>query len=86
MTREERELLETTARGLLKLQGDVLDRVNGMQIVLQELFRSRGQTDIALARLRIKADVLKLRGEPSAYLCAFVGNQESDPELGLEKR
>jgi hypothetical protein len=56
--------------------------VNGMQIVLQELF----QTDIALARLRIKADVLKLRGEPSAYLCAFVGNQESDPELGLEKR
>jgi hypothetical protein len=57
-----------------------------MQIVLHELFRSRGQTDIALARLRIKADLLKLKGTPSAYLCAFVGNQQPDPKLDLKKR
>jgi hypothetical protein len=86
VTQDERELLETTARGLLTLQEDILDRVKGMQIVLHELFRSRGQTDIALARLRIKADLLKLKGTPSAYLCAFVGNQQPDPKLDLKKR
>ena len=72
MTPEERELLETTARSLLRLQQEIHDRVNGMEIVLQELFRSDGRTAIALARIEIWADLLELKGTPCAYLNSFV--------------
>jgi hypothetical protein len=34
---------------------------------------------------RQKVDLTLLTVTPSAYLRAFVGNQEPDPELGLEK-
>lgn len=81
MTPEERELLETTARSLLKLQREIHDRVNGMEIVLQELFRSNGRTDIALARIRIWADLLKLKGTPCTYLNSFVEDFSARPPL-----
>jgi hypothetical protein len=75
MTREERELLETTARSLLKLQQDFADRINGMEIVLEELARGR---DLVLPRLRMKADLLRMKGTASAYLDAFVRNLKAD--------
>ena len=81
MTPEERELLETTARSLLELQREIHDRVNGMEIVLQELFRSDGQTAIALARIRIWADLLKLKGTPCTYLNSFVEEFSARPLL-----
>jgi hypothetical protein len=65
---EERDLLEATARSLLMLQ----DRVAGMEMVLKELVHANGTTEIALARLRIRADLLRLKGTPSSYLDAFL--------------
>ena len=44
MTPEEREVLETTARSLLKLQRDFADRISGMDIVLQEMARHRAKS------------------------------------------
>jgi hypothetical protein len=72
VTEEERHLLETTARTALALKQDLSDRVAGMEAVLLALFRSNGRTDIALARLKVQADLLKLKGMRSAYLNSFV--------------
>jgi hypothetical protein len=72
VTEEERQLLETTARTLLKLKEDIGDRVAGIEAVLLALFLAHGRTDIALARLRVQADFLKMKGTPSAYLSSFV--------------
>lgn len=72
MTDEERQLLETTARSLLKLKEDTTDRMNGIETVLLALFHARGRTDVALALLKVRADLLKLKGTPSAYLSSFI--------------
>ena len=72
VTDEERQLLETTARSVLRLKEDIADRVVGIEAVLLALFRAHGQTGIALARLKVQADFLKLKGTPSAYLNSFV--------------
>ena len=81
MTPEERQLLEITARSVLKLKEDILDRVSGMEAVLHALFLSEGRTDIASARLRVLADLLALKGTPSAYLSSFLAqNRVADSE------
>jgi hypothetical protein len=72
VTDEERQLLETTARSLLKLKEDTTDRMNGIETVLLALFHARGRTDVALALLKVRADLLKLKGTPSAYLSSFI--------------
>jgi hypothetical protein len=72
VTEEERHLLETTARIALALKQDISDRVAGVEAVLLALFLAHGRTDIALARLKVQADLLKLKGMPSAYLDSFV--------------
>lgn len=77
VTQEERELLEKTARSLIKLQDDCDDRVTGMEIVLRELVRSE-RPSLTLARLCIRADLLRLKGTPSAYLDSFVLNLKAD--------
>jgi hypothetical protein len=79
VTPEER--LETTARSLLKLQRHIHDRVDGMEIVLREVFLSEGRTAIALARIRIWAELLRLKGTPSAYLNSFVEDFSAPPLL-----
>ncbi len=66
VTPAERQLLERTARGVLALQEEILDRVNGMDLVLKELFRADGGLNVARARLRIRADLLRMEGKPSA--------------------
>jgi hypothetical protein len=50
VTPEERQLLESTARSVLKLKEDILDRVTGIEAILHALFLAQGCTDIALAR------------------------------------
>jgi hypothetical protein len=72
VTDEERQLLETTAWSLLKLKEDTTDRMNGIETVLLALFHARGRTDVALALLKVRADLLKLKGTPSAYLSSFI--------------
>jgi hypothetical protein len=81
VTPEERKLLEITARSVLKLEEDILDRVNGIEAVLHALFLAKGRTDIALARLRVLADLLALKGTPSVYLNSFLAeNRVADSE------
>ena len=72
MTEDERQLLETTARTLLKLKEETSDRLSGIEAVLLALFLSHGRTEIALARLRVQADFLKMKGTPSAFLNSFI--------------
>jgi hypothetical protein len=72
VTEEERHLLETTARIALSLKQDISDRVAGIEAVLLALFLSNGRTEITLARLKVQADLLKLKGMPSPYLNSFV--------------
>jgi hypothetical protein len=60
---------------------DILDRVNGIEAVLHALFLAKGRTDIALARLRVLADLLALKGTPSVYLNSFLAeNRVADSE------
>jgi hypothetical protein len=72
VTDEERQLLESTARSPLRLKEDMEDRVAGIEATFLALFRAKGHTDIDLARLRIQADLLKLKGTPSATLESFL--------------
>jgi hypothetical protein len=72
VTPQERQLLKTTARSVLKLEADILDRVSGIEAVLHALFLAKGRTDIALARLRVLADLLAMKGTPSVYLSSFL--------------
>ena len=84
MTPEERELLETIARSLLKLEQDVSERLTGIEAVLHALFVSGGNAELALARLRIEADLQKIKGQPSRFLDTFLtkvaAKNASDPE------
>jgi hypothetical protein len=80
VTPEDRQLLETTARSVLKLKEDILDRVSGIEAVLHALFLAKGRTDIALARLRVMADLLDMKGTPSPYLRSFLAREQAvDP-------
>jgi hypothetical protein len=72
VTPEERRLLEATARSVLKIREDILDRMTGVEMVLHAIFLAKGNTDIALARLRVLADLLARKGTPSPYLGSFL--------------
>jgi hypothetical protein len=72
MTLKERELLEITARSLLKLEKDIIGQVAGIEAVLHALFVTEGNTALALARLRIQDDLLKMKGTPSPFLNSFL--------------
>jgi len=78
MTLQERQLLEITARSLLKLEKDILGRVAGIEAGLHALFVTRGNTALALARLRIQADLLRMKGTPSPFLNSFVEEISAD--------
>jgi hypothetical protein len=80
MTLEERQLLEITARSLLKLEKDILGRVAGIEAVLHALFVTEVNTALALARLRIQADLLKMKGRPSPFLNSFLEKIKVDLE------
>ena len=64
------------------MKEDISDCVAGIEAVLLALFLAHGRTDIALARLRVQADFLRMKGTPSAYLHSFVkraaGSQIAD--------
>lgn len=72
MTPEERQLLESTARSVLRLQDDVVDRLTGIEIILHELIRSSEEPVLALAKLRLAADLLRMKSTPCYYLDAFL--------------
>jgi hypothetical protein len=72
VTGDEIKLLDGLAR---KLE-DLTERVAGMEIVLSEVAKSHGQPELTTARLRIRCDLLRMKGTPSAYLDAFLGSLE----------
>lgn len=72
MTPEERQLLEATARSVLKIKEDILDRMTGVETILHAIFLAKGNTDIALAQLQVLADLLARKGTPSPYLNSFL--------------
>jgi hypothetical protein len=47
-----------------------------VEAVLRAIFLAKGNTDIALARLRVFADLLTRKGTPSAYLNAFLTERQ----------
>ena len=57
---------------MLKIREDILDRVTGVEMVLHAIFLAKGNTVIALARLRVLADLLARKGTPSPYLSSFL--------------
>jgi hypothetical protein len=63
VTDEERELLTNAARSLLLLQ----EQVSALEVALTELLRSH-DPDVTLYRLKLWADVLKLKGQRLGYL------------------
>ena len=72
MTGDEIKLLEGLAR---KLE-DLTERAAGMEIVLCDVAKSHGQPELTTARLRIRCNLLRMKGTPSAYLDAFLGPHE----------
>lgn len=72
MTPDKRRLLEATARSVLKLKEDILDRMTGVETVLHAIFLAKGNTAVALARLRVLTDLLAIKGTPSTYLSSFL--------------
>jgi hypothetical protein len=68
MTSKERNLLEMTARSLLKLEREILPRIAGIEMIIKAVFLAKGNMALALARLRIQADLLKMKGMPSELL------------------
>ena len=48
---QERQLLELTARSLLKLKRDIVGGPEGIETVLHALFVTEGNTTLAVARL-----------------------------------
>lgn len=72
MTGDEIKLLDGLAR---KLE-DLTERVAGMEIVLGEVAKAHGQPELTTARLRIRCNLLKMKGTPSAYLDAFLDSLE----------
>jgi hypothetical protein len=65
---------------LLKLEKNILGRVAGIEAVLHALFVTEGNTALALARLRIQADLLKMKGTPSPFLNSFLEKIRADLE------
>jgi hypothetical protein len=78
MTLQERQLLEITARSLLKLEKHILGRVAGFEAVLHALFITQGTPALALARLRIQADLLKMKSTPSPFLNSLLEEISAD--------
>jgi len=70
VTDEELKLLDSIAHKLEELS----ERVAGMEIVLTELAQSHGQPELTTPRLRIRSDLLKMKGTPSAYLDTFLAS------------
>lgn len=64
--------------------------VAGIEAILEALFRHHENTDMALARLAVRADLLKMKGTPSLFLTSFLkttsrntlGNEEPDVSFG----
>lgn len=80
MTDEERQLLENTARSLLRVMEEHKDAVAGMEAALLEIYRAQFTTDNrkheTMARLRLSLRVLEAEGRGGNFLSAFIRKLE----------
>jgi len=77
VTDAERKLLEDTARTVLRLSSDVSKRLAAVEMVLLALYRANGNSELALARLRIERDLEKVKGRDTSYLTNFIEKMEA---------
>lgn len=80
MTDEERQLLENTARSLLRVIEQQKDAVAGMEAALLEIFRAQFTTDQrkqeTLARLKLTLKMLEAEGRGANFLGEFIRKLE----------
>lgn len=80
MTDEERQLLENTARSLLRVIEQQKDTIAGMEAALLEMYRAQFATDHrkheTLARLRLNLKVLEAEGQGAKFLAELIRKLE----------
>ena len=80
MTDEERQLLENTARSLLRVIDQQKDTMAGMEAALLEIYRAQFTTDHrkheTLARLKLSLKVMEAEGQGANFLREFIRNLE----------
>jgi len=80
MTDEERQLLENTARSLLRVIEQQNDAVAGMEAALLEIYRAQFSTDgrkqEILARLQLSLKMLGAEGHGTDFLREFIRKLE----------
>ena len=80
MTDEERQLLENTARSLLRVIEEQREVVSGMEAALLEIYRAQFTSDHrkyqTLARLKLSLKVLEAEGRGANFLREFIRKLE----------
>lgn len=80
MTDEERQLLENTARSLLRVMEEQKDALAGMEAALLEIYRAQFTTDNrkheTMARLKLHLKVLEAEGRGAPFLSEFIRKLE----------
>jgi hypothetical protein len=80
MTDEERQLLENTARSLLRVIEQQKDTIAGMESALLEIYRAQFTTDHrkheTLARLKLSLKMLEAEGQGANFLGEFIRKLE----------
>jgi hypothetical protein len=80
MTDDERQLMENTARSLLRLIEQQKDAVAGLEVALLEIYRAQFTTDDrkyeTMARLRMNLKILEAEGHGAQFLTGFIGKLE----------
>jgi hypothetical protein len=79
VTETERQLL-LVALCAMKRMRNAIDEIGGVEAVIHALRLANGRTEIALARLRIEAGLLELKGTPSAYLGSFLAMTQTEDD------
>jgi hypothetical protein len=80
MTDDERQLLEDTARSLIRLREEQKNIVAGMQAALLEVYRAHFTTDNrkheTMARLKLALKVLEGEGQGATFMVEFIRKLE----------
>lgn len=80
MTDDERQLLETTARSLIRLREEQNNTNAGLQAALLEVYRAHFTSDNrkheTMARLKLASKVLESEGRGSTFLTEFIRRLE----------
>jgi hypothetical protein len=80
MTDDERQLLENTARSLIRLREEQKNTNAGLQAALLEVYRAHFTTDNrkqeTMARLKLTLKVLESEGQGASFLIEFIRRLE----------